>query len=144
MPVALIGLAITAVSTIAKVGQEKKRVAAETEARDITSANEELRNRAARRKAVREERIRRQRIRQVSVTTGVSGSAGEIGAISALAASVGRNIAFQEQETRAAQGVSVQQQRAATAQSNITRIKAFENLFQQGLETAETFAKAGM
>ena len=132
-------LAASAVGTIAKVGQEKKRVRAETEARDITSANEELRNRAARRKAVREERIRRQRIRQVSVSTGVAGSAGEIGALSALSASVGRNIAFQEQETRAAQGVSVQQQRAATAQSNITRIKAFENLFQTGLETAGKF-----
>jgi len=139
MPVALIGLAITAVGTIAKAGQEKKRVAAETEARDITSANEELRNRAARRKAVREERIRRQRIRQVSVTTGVSGSAGELGAISALSASVGRNIAFQEQETKAAQGISVQQQRSATAQSAITRIRAFENLFQTGIETAGKF-----
>ena len=133
-------LLVMAVSTFAQIKQEKKRAAAETEARDITSANEELRNRAARRKAVREERIRRQRIRQVSVSTGVAGSAGEIGAISALAASVGRNIAFQEQETRAAQGVSAQQQRAATAQSNITRIRAFENLFQTGVESVEKFA----
>ena len=137
MPLALIGLAVSAVSTIAKVGQERKRVAADKEARAIGSANEELRNRAARRKAVREERIRRGRLQQVSVNTGVAGSSGEIGATSALQASVGRNIAFQEQETRAAQGISTQKQKSAEAQSAINRFDAFNNLFQQGIETAE-------
>jgi len=132
-------LLITAVSTFAQISQEKKRVAAETEARDITSANEQLRNRAARRKAVREERIRRRRIQQVSVNTGVAGGSGEIGALAALSASVGRNIAFQEQETKSAQGISAQNQRAADATSAITRIRAFEGLFQAGLETVKSF-----
>ena len=135
----LIGLASTAVSTIATIGQEKKRAAADKEARAISSANEELRNRAARRKAVREERVRRGRIRQISENTGVGGSSGEIGAVSALSASVGRNIAFQEQETKAAEGVTVQNQRSADAQSSITRIRAFNDLFQSGLSTAAKF-----
>ena len=133
-------LLVMAVSTFAQIKQEKKRAAAETEARDITSANEQLRNRAARRKAVREERIRRRRIQQVSVNTGVAGSSGEIGAQAALSASVGRNIAFQTQETKAAQGISAQNQRAADATSAITRIRAFEGLFQAGIDTAKTFA----
>ena len=139
MAIALLGLAVSAVSTIKQVGAERKRVAAETEARDIGSANEELRNRAARRKGVREERIRRGRLQQISVNTGVAGSSGEIGATSALQASVGRNIAFQEQETRAAQGISRQNQRSADAQSSINRTRAFEDLFQTGLETAGKF-----
>ncbi len=135
----LASLAVSAVGTIAKIGQENKRFAADKEARAIGSANEELRNRAARRKGVREERIRRGRIRQLSSNTGVAGSSGEIGAISALQASVGRNIAFQEQETKAAQGISTQNQKSANAQSAINRISAFENLFQTGLSTAGKF-----
>ncbi|NOQ73243.1 MAG: hypothetical protein GQ574_14645 [Crocinitomix sp.] len=137
MPAALIGLAITAVGTIASVSAEKKRASAEREARSISSANENLRNTAAKRKAVREERIRRSRVQQISVNTGVAGSSGEIGATSALSASVGRNIAFQEQETKAAQGISAQNQKAANANSSIANIRAFTNLFQAGVGAGE-------
>jgi len=137
MSSALLSLAVNAVSTIASMGADAQRASAEREARKIGSANEQLRNRDARRKAIREERVRRQQIAQASVNTGVSGSSGEIGSAAALASSVGRNIAFQQQETLAAQGISKQNQKAANAKTTMNNISSLTDLFQTGIDTYE-------
>lgn len=113
--VALIALAVTAASTAYSVDQQKKAGEAQQEGQDIASAQQKSVDLANKRQQMREERIRRAQIEQSSANQGVGGSSGEAGAVSALGAQVGANIASINQGQMAAEGISGAMSKAAGA-----------------------------
>ncbi len=113
--VALVALAVTAASTAYSVDQQKKAGKAQQEGQDIASAQQKSVDLANKRQQLREERIRRAQIEQASANQGVGGSSGEAGAVSALGAQVGANVASINQGQMAAEGISGAMSRAAGA-----------------------------
>lgn len=113
--VALVALAVTAASTAYSVDQQKKAGKAQQEGQDIASAQQKSVDLANKRQQLREERIRRAQIEQASANQGVGGSSGEAGAVSALGAQVGANVASINQGQMAAEGISGAMSKAAGA-----------------------------
>lgn len=113
--VALVSLAVTAASTAYSVDQQKKAGKAQQEGQDIASAQQKSVDLANKRQQLREERIRRAQIEQASANQGVGGSSGEAGAVSALGAQVGANVASINQGQMAAEGISGAMSKAAGA-----------------------------
>ena len=107
--------AIGAASTVYNIQQQKKAGAAQEEAQDISTAQQKSVDFANRRQQLRAERIRRAQIEQASSNQGVGGSSGEAGAVSALGAQVGANVASINQGQMAAEGISGAMSKAAGA-----------------------------
>lgn len=112
---AIASLVVTAASTAYSVDQQKKAGKAQQEGQDIASAQQKSVDFANRRQQLREERIRRAQIEQASSNQGVGGSSGEAGAVSALGAQVGANVASINQGQMAAEGISGAMSKAAGA-----------------------------
>lgn len=129
----LIGLAVTAASTVAQVAQARKSAKAQKEARAQSTAGQMIQDRAERRRAMRDARVRQAMIENSAVTSGAEGSSGEIGATSALNSNLGSSVANQTSQQLTAQGISAANQRAADAQSRFDTIGAFGKVANQGL-----------
>lgn len=129
----LVSLAIRAASTVAQVAQARKAERAQREARAVSSAGQEIQDRAARRRAIREARVRQAIIEQSAVSSNATGSSGEIGATSALQANLGSSIANQESQRLTAEGITAANDRAAQAESRFEQIGAFNKVVQKGL-----------
>ena len=113
--VAIAALVLTAASTAYSVDQQRKAGKAQQEGQDIASAQQKSVDLANKRQQLREERIRRAQIEQASANQGVGGSSGEAGAVSALGAQVGANVASINQGQMAAEGISGAMSKAAGA-----------------------------
>ena len=104
--VAIAALAVTTASTAYSIAEQRKAGKAQQEGQDIATAQQKSVDLANKRQQLREERIRRAQIEQASANQGVGGSSGEAGAISALGAQVGANVASINQGQVAAEGIS--------------------------------------
>lgn len=128
---------------------EQKTARAEQEAVNARQAAEE------RRQQIREERVRRAQVIQSSANTGVSGSSGEIGAVSNLSNQLGSNIGYNTSQIRAANNITAANQRASdflsSAQSKINSANQWGqvsglglNIFQAGGGFNSIFGSQGM
>lgn len=133
MGLELVGLAITAATTVAGVAQARKAQAAQKESNEISSAMGQIQDRAAKRKALRDARIRRAMITNSAVQSGAEGSSGELGAISALESNTGAAIGNLTGQQIATAGISRANQKAADAESAFDRIGMFGEAAQKGL-----------
>jgi len=113
--VAIAALAVTTASTVYSIEEQRKAGKAQQEGQDIATAQQKSVDLANKRQQLREERIRRAQIEQASANQGVGGSSGEAGAVSALGAQVGANVASINQGQMAAEGISGAMSRAAGA-----------------------------
>lgn len=113
--IALAALAVTGASTVYSMNEQRKAGKAQQEGQDIATAQQKSVDLANKRQQLREERIRRAQIEQASANQGVGGSSGEAGAISALGAQVGANVASINQGQMAADGISGAMSKAAGA-----------------------------
>ena len=113
--VAIAALAVTTASTVYSIEEQRKAGKAQQEGQDIATAQQKSVDLANKRQQLREERIRRAQIEQASANQGVGGSSGEAGAISALGAQVGANVASINQGQVAAEGISGAMSKAAGA-----------------------------
>lgn len=120
-----------------KAINEQKTARAEQEAVNARQAAEE------RRQQIREERVRRAQVIQASANTGVSGSSGELGAVSNLGNQLGSNIGFNASQIRSANNITNANQSAAdylsSAQSKLNSANQWGgfaglglNIFQAG------------
>lgn len=96
-----VGTAIDASNKQKKAQKDQKN--AQAVARNEQNAQDIL----SRRAQIREERIRRAQILQEAKNTGVSGSSGETGSISALSASIGANLSGLSRGQRTAEGIGI-------------------------------------
>ena len=87
------------------------------------------------RKKIREERLRRAKIVQQSINTGVSGSSGELGAVSALGTNVGDVVGASRGASVAADRVSALNQKAADHTFKANQIGHTVGLFNAGIGT---------
>lgn len=131
--VAILGLAVSAASTIVQAVQGRKAAKARRESQAVQTAGEAIRDRLARRRAAREERVRRARLLQSSEVGGTSGSSGELGASGALRTNSAAGVANQSSQRTVSQGISAANQQAADAQSRAASVGAFADLVQSGL-----------
>ena len=113
--VAIAALAVTTASTAYSIAEQRKAGKAQQEGQDIATAQQKSVDLANKRQQLREERIRRAQIEQASANQGVGGSSGEAGAVSALGAQVGANVASINQGQVAAEGISGAMSKAASA-----------------------------
>ena len=113
--VAIAALAVTTASTVYSIEEQRKAGKAQQEGQDIATAQQKSVDLANKRQQLREERIRRAQIEQASANQGVGGSSGEAGAVSALGAQVGANVASINQGQMAAEGISGAMSKAAGA-----------------------------
>lgn len=104
--VAIAALAVSSASTVYSIAEQRKAGKAQQEGQDIATAQQKSVDLANRRQQLREERIRRAQIEQAAANQGAGGSSGEAGAISALGAQVGANVASINQGQVAAAGIS--------------------------------------
>ena len=104
--VAIAALVVSAASTAYSISENRQAGKKQQEAQDISTAQQKSVDLANRRQQIREERIRRAQIEQAAANQGAGGSSGEAGAISALGAQVGSNIASINQGQVAAAGIS--------------------------------------
>ena len=112
---AIAALAVTTASTVYSIKEQRKAGKAQQEGQDIATAQQKSVDLANKRQQLREERIRRAQIEQASANQGVGGSSGEAGAVSALGAQVGANVASINQGQMAAEGISGAMSKAAGA-----------------------------
>jgi len=134
---AILSLAVGAASGITQYKAAKTTAKARKEANKISSANETIKNRLANRQQAKRARIVRGRLAQSAANTGVSGSSGELGAVSGISSSAGASFAGQQTNILAAQGISAQSQRAASAQSKANAFSSFATIFDLGVNFAE-------
>jgi len=113
--VAVAALAVSTASTVYSMAEQRKAGKAQQEGQDIATAQQKSVDLANKRQQLREERIRRAQIEQASANQGVGGSSGEAGAVSALGAQVGANVASINQGQVAAEGISGAMSKAAGA-----------------------------
>lgn len=118
---------------IASANAASASAAAQKEGRAIESAQNQVQSQQSRRQRVREERIRRAQILAGSENQGTSTSSGELGAIGALQTNLAGMIGTSLGESRAAQGINNNMQRAADFASKSNTINAWTNTFQTGL-----------
>lgn len=95
----------------------RKAARATREANAQQSALEEVSQADRVRQQVREARLRQGQITQSAVNTGTSGSSSQLGTASNLSYQLTSNLASGSEQTNTAQGLSVQNQRAADARS---------------------------
>lgn len=131
--VAIASLAVTAATTIAQMSQARRAAKAQKEASEISGAGQQIQDRVARRRAIREARVRRAMIENSAAQSGGQGSSGESGALSAVGSTLGASVANQSTQARVSQGISVQNQKAAEAETAFDQIGAFGKLANQGL-----------
>ena len=113
--IAIAALAVSSASTVYSIAEQRKAGMAQQEGQDIATAQQKSVDLANKRQQLREERIRRAQIEQASANQGVGGSSGEAGAVSALGAQVGANVASINQGQMAAEGISGAMSKAAGA-----------------------------
>lgn len=113
--IAIAALAVSSASTVYSIAEQRKAGKVQQEGLDIATAQRKSVDLANKRQQLREERIRRAQIEQASANQGVGGSSGEAGAVSALGAQVGANVASINQGQMAAEGISGAMSRAAGA-----------------------------
>lgn len=131
--IALVGLAVSAATTISQASQARKAARAQREAGEINAAGQAIEDRTARRRALRESRIRRAIIENSAAQSGALGSSGLIGATSALESNTGASIANQESQRLTSEAIGRQNQIAADAESRFDQIGAFGKLVNQGV-----------
>lgn len=131
------GLALAAFSTVNQIKTQKKARKAQKEARAVSGANEEIKNRLARREEAKRLRITRGRIAASADASGVGESSGELGATSAATSASNASIGFQQSQVLAARGISAANQREADAISKGKTTQAFLNLLGEGIGIAE-------
>lgn len=132
-----IGLLLQAASLAFGVVQAQKATSARKEARAISTASEQVKNKAARRKAIRELRFKRAQIIQASENLGFEGSSLARGAQAALAANLANNIALQSASQATQEGLSAQNQKIADAES---AARTFENFTKLTATTIDAFS----
>ena len=113
--IAIAALAVSSASTVYSIAEQRKAGKAQQEGQDIATAQQKSVDLANKRQQLREERIRRAQIEQASANQGAGGSSGEAGAVSALGAQVGANVASINQGQMAAEGISGAMSKAAGA-----------------------------
>lgn len=122
--VATIGLVVAAVGAASSIygqvessRQASKAAKSQKEAQEVSAAQQRVEQAEQRRQQVRQERIKRAQIEQASANTGVSGSSGELGSVSALGTNMGNNLAISSGRTVAANAITGLNQATASAQS---------------------------
>jgi hypothetical protein len=108
--------------------------AAQKEASAIKSAQTQVQSQESRRQRIREQRIRRAQIIAASENQGTSASSGEIGAIGSLNTNLAGMIGTSLGESKAAQGINTNMQKAADFASQSESIDAWTNVFQSGIK----------
>ncbi len=126
------------VGAVAASQKEQVSVGAQTEAREIQSAQGKVQALESRRQKVREERIRRARIIAASENTGTGQSSGVGGSIGALSTNLSGLVSSASGESKANAGINKQNQIAATAESESRTISGFTNAIQGGLSSFRT------
>lgn len=121
----LVGLAVA--TTVASVDQQQKARSAQKQAASEQKAMNAADAMRERQRQMREERIARARIEQSSINTGVSGSSGEIGALSSLATQLSSNIGANLGKIQAANSISDFEQTAADA---LNRSRTYDQMGQ--------------
>lgn len=118
---------------IASANAAASSAAAQKEASAIEGAQTKVQSQQSRRQRIREERIRRAQIIASSENQGTSASSGELGAIGALQSNLAGMIGTSLGESRAAQGINNNMQRAADFSSQSNTISAWTNTIQGGI-----------
>ena len=126
--VAIVALAISAVSTYQSVKASKQAAREQKNANKIQTAAQKNADAAARRQKIREERVRRAQILQQAENTGVSGSSGAIGAVGVLSNNLGQINANVNASADAAGAISDSNQRAADYSSKANTWNAVAGL----------------
>ena len=118
--IALVGLAVGAVGTIASMSQQRKAAKAAEQSTGWQEQNqaEESSSNArqaaiARRQAVREERVKRAQIIPASETAGTGGSSGELGATGGMQGQLGANMGSSQGMIMQGQRISFNSQASA-------------------------------
>lgn len=117
---------------IASANAAGASAAAQREARAIEGAQNQVAGAQSRRQRIREERIRRAQILAGSQNQGSGSSSGELGAIGALQTNLAGLVGTSLGESRAAQGINNNMQRAADFASQSDMISSWTNTFQRG------------
>ena len=112
---AVVGAGAAAYGASEQRQASKRQSKAQKEAKAISTAQQKQEEMEQRREAVRQQRIRAAQVEQSAANAGVSGSSGELGAISGTQTVTGANIAFGKSTALAAQGLSAQNQNMAEA-----------------------------
>lgn len=126
---ALVGL----VGGVMQANAMGQAAAAQKESRAIGAAQQRVENLESRRQRVREERVRRAQILASSENVGTARSSGEVGAIGALSTNLSGLFGQSLGRSAAAEGMNIQDQRAADAQQSANTIGAWTNTIQQGI-----------
>lgn len=114
---ALVGLALSAVSTVVQIDAASDAASAQRESAAIQTATQESQNRISRRQQIRKERVRRAQIEQASQNIGAAGSSSEAGALASGQGNLAFNTAFTRGQTLAARGIGRQNERISEAQT---------------------------
>lgn len=109
-------VAVAVVSGAVSYDQNRKAAAAQKEAQEVSSAQQQAEALRQRRMEARKARIQRARIMQASVNTGVGGSSGEAGAVAGVSNNQAQNNSYLSGQQVAATAISSNNQRAADAQ----------------------------
>lgn len=132
-PIEVIGLALSAATTLSANAAQNKAAKAQEEAGKIRTAGQSIQDRAARRRAAREARIRKAMVLQSSISSGGQGSSGQFGASSAIQSNLGASFASQKSGQLAAEGITKQNQIAANQQTKINNLQGFSKLLGSSL-----------
>lgn len=131
-----VGVASMDASRQAAKRQERAQRRVQSEQR-AGNAAEQARER---RQQVREERVKRARILQASQNTGVSGSTGEVGAVSGLSTQLDTNLGMNIGRAQRGDAISIFSQQAAEAGTSAQNLA---NLSQFFIGNAQTFGNIG-
>lgn len=126
---ALVGI----VGTFMQAGAAADAAAAQREARDVGAAQQRVESLESRRQRIREERVRRANILAASENVGTARSSGEVGAIGALSTNLSGLFGQELGRSAAAQGINVNEQRAADATQRANTIGAWTGAIQSGI-----------
>jgi hypothetical protein len=140
---AVIGLGVTADGADKQRKAAHKSMAAQEKIQSEQRASNAASSARERRQQIREERVRRARVEQAAVNTGVAGSSGELGALSALSTNLNSNIGANLGRIQTADNISIFQQDAANAQDQARSAGNYMQLGQSIFNIGMSFAGGG-
>lgn len=118
------------VGAVSQAKAAKEQAAAQREANEITTAQQEVNSRESKRSKVRESRIRRAQILAQSENVGSAESSGEVGAIGALNTNLSGVFGQSVGQSKSNENINVQNQKAADAGAKAAKIGAFTGAVQ--------------
>ena len=113
-----IALGLTAASTVYSIQQQKKAAKAQKEASRKQQTMAEIESTRQRASAIREARVARAQAMNIGTQTGVAGSSGLLGGISAQGTQLANNIGYQNTQTAYGRAIGADINAANTASTN--------------------------